>query len=101
MPYTLLAVEEADWLDDNEALVPVAEMLACRVADTVFVPPALKLTDAAGDCVDEGVCIVLTVAELLAENVRILDKVIVPQVDDDKVGESVVVTDKEVDPLAD
>jgi hypothetical protein len=101
VPYILLAVEEAEGLDDNEALVPVADILACRVADTVFVLPALKLTDAAGDCVDEGVFSVLAVAELLADNVGTPDGEIVPLVDNDMVGESVVVTDKEVEPLAD
>ena len=63
--------------------------------------PSLKLSDATGDCDDEDVFSVLNVTELLVEKVNTLDEVTVPQVDDDLVGKFVVVSDKELEPLAD
>ena len=63
--------------------------------------PSLKLSDATGDCDDVEDFLVLNVTELLVEKVSTLDEVVVPQVDDDLVGKFVVVSDKELEPLAD
>ncbi len=82
-------------------LLLVAEILARRDAEPVPVLLSLKLSDATGDCVDEDVFSVLNVTELLVEKVNTLDEVVVPQVDDDLVGKIVVVSDKEIEPLAD